>query len=304
MSHDKINHQLELVIDSLDPQPSFFTKLSRGWMKLPLWSRFFTVVGIAAIGVVAHLWIAAAVFTFSFACLNWLFSNHAKNIDVNKEKIKNVVKPLSGMVNEVVKDLEHVANDISIDLKHLSEENFRLNVNNNNLQQEVDTLSKQVLTIDDIKDKLNLTETKLETTEKDFESIKIELNNTVEELKDTKVSMGAEVERLRKVGETLRTLSSTMSNIAIADKDKRDKFLEKLELFLQDTTASFDVCVNKLSNTTNNLEDGAIEIKKVLARSEEQMARYDNHINRLGKLGFFSKDTETVISSETAENKP
>jgi chromosome segregation ATPase len=119
------------------------------------------------------------------------------------------------------------------------------------------------------------------------------LDKTFMELEQVKKTMGLEMEQIKTTQSKLVTLVDQFSTQLIADKEKKQAFMEKLTVFLNSKEVSMEQFIlgiqqlnQELSEATTNFKELNARHNEALKQHEELMSRLHVHVMSEGKLSF------------------
>ncbi|MCW8472111.1 hypothetical protein OQJ19_15875 [Fluoribacter gormanii] len=312
----QVKKSLGAIVDSLQDNPSLISRAAAFWGELPLWQRIIGGVAISGptliIGAAAHIGflvtisgVSALAYTTSGIVLDD-HHYHTKNI---AQKLKEGIFGVAEILELTIGALDSIRKKLAVEIDKFKEENEKLAKNISRLNEEVETLSAQVEVYVETEKLLRKTKDELEKTaaslkldaekqNKQFETTQKELlkardehsrslvllSEKTSELAEVRISMGAEVEKAKKIASTLEGTVRILSSATIADASQRHAFQEKLNSFLENKAASFDQVADRIGKAESELSEVKSELKASTERFNKLLELQEKQLQRLQGL--------------------
>ncbi|PWY54506.1 hypothetical protein DGG96_16605 [Legionella qingyii] len=312
----QVKKSLGAIVDSLQDNPSLISRAAAFWGELPLWQRIIGGVAVSGptliIGAAAHIGflvtisgVSALAYTTSGIVLDD-HHYHTKNI---AQKLKEGIFGVAEILELTIGALDSIRKKLAVEIDKFKEENERLAKNISRLNEEVETLSAQVEVYIETEKLLRKTKDGLEKTaatlkldvekqNKQFEATQKELlkardehsrslvllSEKTSELSEVRISMGAEVEKAKKIASTLEGTVRILSSATITDGNQRQAFQEKLNSFLENKAASFDQVAERIGKAESELLEVKSELKASTERFNKLLELQEKQLQRLQGL--------------------
>ncbi|WP_454783778.1 LegC2/C7 family Dot/Icm T4SS effector [Legionella sp. WA2024007413] len=312
----QVKKSLGEIVESLQDNPSLISRAAAFWGELPLWQRIIGGVAISGptliIGAAAHIGflvtisgVSALAYTTSGIVLDD-HHYHTRNI---AQKLKEGIFGVAEILELTIGALDAIRKKLAVEIERFKEENEKLARNISRLNEEVETLSAQVEVYVETEKLLRKTKDELEKTaaslkldvekqNKQFETTQKELmkardehsrslvllSQKTSELSEVRISMGAEVEKAKKIASTLEGTVRILSSTAITDSNQRLSFQEKLNSFLDKKAASFDQVAERICKVESELLEVKSELKASTERFNKLLELQERQLQRLQSL--------------------
>ncbi|MCW8400287.1 hypothetical protein OQJ26_16010 [Legionella sp. PATHC038] len=312
----QVKKSLGAIVDSLQANPSLISQAAAFWGELPLWQRILGGVALSGptliIGAAAHIGIlvtisgvSALAYTTSGIVLDD-HHYHTKNIT---QKLKEGIFGVAEILELTIGALDSIRKKLAAEIDKFKAENEKLAHNITRLNEEVETLSAQVEVYVETEKLLRKTKEKLEETnsalkqdlQKQNEQFQANqkalliaqdehskclllLSQKTSELSDVRQSMGAELEKAKKIATSLEGTVKVLSSAAISDSSQRQAFQEKLNNFLTDKAANFDQVAERMSKAESELSMVKSELKASTERFNKLLELQEKQLQRLQGL--------------------
>lgn len=313
----KVKTQLTEIIDTINNNPSFITRVSKEWGQLPVWQKvtggIMITIPAFALGFFANLGALFVLGGFSgvtYTAGALILDDHNScNLSI-AENLKKGILNLADVLGVIINTLEDIAKDLAKEIDNFRRENFRLTENVDTLGDRVESLTNQVELLaeterllreekDKIEKEINhleevVDETKIvlgATTEKlgivtaDYEKNQKELSSKVVELSQVRTELGLEIEKVKAMGSSLQGVLNTMAGAVFADGQQQKDFQNQLILLVTDTKANFMELNSKLKESELKRKATAEELEQANQRYNELLQRHESQIARLEKIG-------------------
>ena len=293
---------------------------------------------VLIIGIVANIAVLIAISIFTlldFVATSIALDNHHSHNVSSTKQLKAGIASIVDTLGVVIQSLGLLTRQLAQSIDEFQQENKQLTAHIDALSKQITKLSTQVSllmtteqqlrnTADELEqtittlktsaveqtELLEKTQKKLEQVTHDYEQNTNLLSEKIIELNTVKYEMGLEVEQAKNVGLVLQAAVDTLSNSVILDTTQRLTFHEKLNEFLTNKEASFDLIAERIFKAERELEQVNQELvlvkeqfkssneryKELLDKQEQQMLR----LQRLNNL----KGTTTLEPQKTEEIKP
>ncbi|KTD71610.1 inclusion membrane protein A [Legionella steelei] len=310
----KIKVDLNQLIQSMNNNPSWFSRAASFWNEIPLWQKVLGGVGctvpLLVIGVLANL---AALITLSivtaigYTASHILLENHQNQNTNNTENLNAGISSLVELLDTVISTLDLLREQLALEIEAFQKENARLTQNVDQFCEQINTLKSEISKLSDTEKALRATQIDLEltaktlkgsieeqsqvleNTQKELEQVVLaykdnqnQLSDKIKELDEVKVKMSKEVDQAQSLSLVLRSTVEALSKTVIADEEQRTSFQLRLNEFLTNKEKSFDqvaerICEaeRKLSVVTKQLEESNQRYRKLLDRQEQQIIRLE-----------------------------
>ncbi|KTD68161.1 MULTISPECIES: LegC2/C7 family Dot/Icm T4SS effector [Legionella] len=330
----QVKKSLGAIVDSLQDNPSLISRAAAFWGELPLWQRIVGGVALSGptliIGAAAHIGflvtisgVSALAYTTSGIVLDD-HHYHTKNI---AQKLKEGIFGVAEILELTIGALDSIRKKLAAEIDKFKQENEKLAQNITRLNEEVETLSAQVEVYVETEKLLRKTVEKLESTalsfkqdiEKQSEQFQatqrelakakdehsqslILLSQKTSELSEVRSSMGIELEKAKRIADSLKGTVKILSNTAINDSSQRQAFQEKLNTFLTDKTASFDDVAERITKAESELSVVKSELKASTERFNKLLELQEQQLKRLQGLDHRVEASQHPIKGDTKGN--
>lgn len=312
----KVKDSLGSIVDTIADNPSLFTRAATAWGELPLWQKIAGGILLSgptvAVGLFAHvgmLLVVGGVTAITYTAGGIVLDDHHScNVNI-AERLKEGIFSLADVLQITIDALDKIRQALANEIEKFKMENFRLQENINNLGDQVESLSTQVLLYIDTEKLLRKTKDELEITsktlqnsvdeqstllkenskeleqiKKDYARSQEQLSDKVAELHGVREKMTAELEKAKKVGSTLQGALQTLTGTVLEDKQHRESYEQRLKTFLTEENASFDQVAERISKTEEELAAVKDELRRTNDEYRELLARQEAQVLRLEKM--------------------
>jgi predicted nucleic acid-binding Zn-ribbon protein len=322
----KVKDSLGSIVDTIADNPSLFSRAATAWGELPLWQKIAGGILLTgptvAVGLFAHVGILLVLggvtgiaYTASGIVLD---DHHSCNVNI-AERLKEGIFSLADVLQITIDALDKIRQALANEIEKFKLENFRLQENINNLGDQVESLSTQVVlyietekllratkddlertsqtlqtSVDEQSDLLKRNQQELEQIKKDYAKSQEQLSDKVAELHGVREKMTAELEKAKKVGSTLQGALQTLTGTVLEDKQHRESYEQRLKTFLTEENASFDQVAERISKTEEELAAVKDELKRTNEEYRELLARQEAQVLRLEKMEKDNPDLENI----------
>lgn len=308
----KVKSDLDVILSTINANPSIITKYAKEWGKLPTWQKVAggAVVSVPLIvGIFAQAGIVLAIGVFSgvaYTASAVILDDHNSCTINIEESLKTGVQGLADVLSTIINALEKIAKDLAFEIEKFKVENLRLTVNIDSLGLKVGELTDQVemfaatekLLRNDCEQLEQTSETlkvvvakndnllvktgeELERVKSEYEKSQKQLCEKVAELGVVRAEMGKEVEKARLVSQTLHGAMNTMSMAILTDSSNREAFQQKLDIYLAGKETSFSQLTTGISDTEKELAKVKDELKEANQRNTELLDRQEGLVKRM-----------------------
>ncbi|WP_454780816.1 LegC2/C7 family Dot/Icm T4SS effector [Legionella sp. WA2022007384] len=312
----QVKKSLGEIVESLQDNPSLISRAAAFWGELPLWQRIIGGVAISGptliIGAAAHIGFLvtiSGVSALAYTTSSIVLDDHHYHTRSIAQKLKEGIFGVAEILELTIGALDAIRKKLAVEIERFREENEKLAKNITRLNEEVETLSAQVEVYVETEKLLRKTKDELEKTaislkqdaekqSKQFDTTQKELikareehsrsllllSQKTSELSEVRISMGAEVEKARKIASTLEGAVKILSSTAITDSNQRLSFQEKLDSFIDKKTASFDEVAKRMLQAESDLFQVKTELKASTERFHKLLELQEKQLQRLQSL--------------------
>lgn len=309
----KIKAELDVIIQSMNNNPSYFSRAAIFWNDIPLWQKIIAgavlTVPLLMMGILVNLGslimlsvVAVLVYTGS----SILLDNHQRQNTDHIEHLKAGVSSLVDLLDTVISTLECLGEQLAIEIDAFQNENARLTANIGQFCEQINTLKSEIVALTDAEKALRATQVHLEhtaTTLKgandaqsqvlaqtqkqlaqvihDYKDNQNLLSDKIQELHDTNEHLRREVEQSRAVALVFKGTVETFSNLAIQDKEQQAAFQKRLDEFLTNKEKSFMEVADRICDAEYKLSAMALELEECNQRYYALLDKQEQQIIRL-----------------------
>lgn len=296
----RIREELANLLNTLDDRQSFISRLANIWGPLPLWKKVCFGLLLSspslAIGVVTNVapLLALTGFTlFTYLGGGMALDNHHHCNRDTISRIRTNVLSLSNMLEIVIVSLDNIRRYFQNEVEKFKAENNRfsdslrdfmlqtqqlfgevesLNTTDQSLKKRREDLE---LTIEKLKthskiDKDQLKEYKLELFQicENYKKNQLELADTTSNLERVRNQLQDQVMRSEKATASLKRNLDTVLELAVGGEERRQKFQERVEEFIENKEISFDTIAARLCDVEENLAADNVKYAELLSQQE------------------------------------
>ncbi|WP_133127472.1 hypothetical protein [Legionella nagasakiensis] len=287
-----IKRYLNAIIASLQDDTSLITKAANVWGKIPTWQKIVIGIGVfgalIALGVFAQLMILTIIGSLGgigYLGASLLLDDHYSEHKQAKENLKNGVYALVDLFDTIIQALNKIRMQLTQEIEHFQEENTQFKISIQTLNEEITVLGQEVRKLSTTQQALHITEHKLSRLHEEYQQTKEALQEKINELAQLQTASLLEIEKLRKINLTLQSTIQVLSNTVIEDEAQRREFLNRLETFLADSTASFHLVADRICEAERELARVKEELKLSNQRYAELLDKHAAQLSRLERLG-------------------
>ncbi|MFU7598345.1 LegC2/C7 family Dot/Icm T4SS effector [Legionella pneumophila] len=267
----KIKAELDVIIQSMNNNPSYFSRAARFWNDIPLWQKITAgaviTVPLLMIGILVNLGaliMLSVIAVFVYTGSSILLDNHQRQNTNTIEHLKAGVSSLVDLLDTVISTLDRLREQLAIEIDAFESENARLTETIGQFGEHINTLKSEIVALTEADRVLRATQVHLEhtatmlkrsndaqshlvaQTQKQLEQVisnykdnQNQLADKIQELDEVKEQLRNEVEQSRAVARVFKGTVETFSNLAIQDTEQRAAFQERLADFLTNKEKSF-----------------------------------------------------------------
>ncbi len=286
-----VKTRLHSVLDAFYEYPSLLTRASNVWGDVPTWEKiigwillFGSLITIGVLTQLIALIVVASICAAVFLLISYLLDDHFSSNQSSRTNLKNGMDNLASVLEFTITALDTIRQQLAAEIEQFKEANKTLALNIDDLHAEMNTLSEKVALLSTTEALLSATEKKLTQLTTDYETTNRAFETKVTELEAMKLSMGQEIEQLKKISVVLDGTVRTFTETYITESADRKAFQLRLDAFLADGKASFDQIVLRICQAEHDL----VGVKNELAKSTEQYKKLllwqEVQVNKLEKL--------------------
>lgn len=325
----KIKESLIATVQSMEKNPSLFSRAAEFWGQLPLWQKIVGGVTITVptliLGIVANIGFLLAicgVTTIAYAGGGIILQDHHNhNVSITESLTKGILG-LADLLELTINALDNIRQKLTDEVQKFSAENLKLQEHNLQLGVQLEKLGKEIQVaaqlsislkktkeeleeatlglreqIAEQSDLLHINQAELKKVTEEYHSSQITLSEKISEFAKIKTELELELEKTQKVAATLQATVSQLADTVIVDKQYQQEFKERLEQFFQDKEQSFDSIVGRFGESEKKL---ALTEEKLKQCNEEYQAHIKEmrlQIERLTKLADRRQEQVESIKS-------
>lgn len=337
---ERLIKSLTTIIDSMDREPSFFSKMASFWASIPWWLQLIALTVIVAtpmaLGIVfsisALIALGASIFIL-YCGFSFLFYNQNQHVASNTDQIKEQIIMLANGLDNELQLLQQQT-------KQITQETTRFRDTNNDLATKIDTLETQLNQLTQQSTQLNKTKQDLHT---DNEGLSIIIDNldkanlesadqlqmyqqmmqqlkldykensnqwyeTICELNQTNTELDLELTQQKEISLTFKTNIEQMKGIVFTEEADKMAFQEKLEgLFTNkiDKAQAFKQRIEQ-ANRERLILEAAItrcnqQFEQLVKREEIALTRMEADYG-ITSAGFFAQK-DKIESTDEGKDK-
>ena len=293
----QVKESLGIIIDTLAQNQSRLSRAAYYWGELPLWQKIAggvalispsLVVGIAA--QISALLVISGVTVLAYTASGVILDDHYHyNVDIS-DRLKAGIFTLVDVLQITISALDVIRQKLASEIKKFKVENLKLTANVIVLGEQIEILAAQAEIFIATERLMRATQTDLEITAQSFrvsyEHSQFQLSEKIIELGTVRVSMGLEVDKVKKIAATLQGAVQTLSGTVIEDTEQRLAFQDKLDTFLSDKAVSFDQVTERICHAEQELLMVKVELKRSNEIYQELLERHERQVVRLEHLDF------------------
>lgn len=332
---DVLQKSLDSMLDVMTKNQSILTRAASFWSELPTWQKIIAgiilIVPCFVIGIMASIAVLITISIFAlitYTASAFLLNNHYNHSQKATEDLKVMVKGMAGVLMKIIEELGALQEEFKQSIDVFIEENKVLANHTANLSEQVTLLTEQTAQLGDtelmlrtIRAELDLTtgtlvrsmkehtellqrnQAQLENVQKNYELSQNQLSEKIIELKAVKAEMTTSNEQLKAMLSVLNGTIETLSGTVIGDKEQRAAFQERLNQFLTDKEASFDLVATRICEAERKLTEVVEQLNNNNRRYDGLLNRHEEQVVRLEGIGSAETAQNSQISAATALNR-
>ncbi|MGC1182820.1 LegC2/C7 family Dot/Icm T4SS effector [Legionella sp.] len=320
----KIKESLRVTIQSMEKNPSIFSRTAEFWGKLPLWQKILGGVALTLptliLGIIAHLSFLLAicgVTTIVYTSGGIVLDDHHKCGNNVTENLAKGILNLADFMELTITALDIISQKVTMEVKKFTAENELLKINVNQLNNGITQLTGEITAAAELISSLKITKEKLEETacnlskqvieqgslleinQKELTRVteaykvsQLQLSNKIEEFAEIEKGLKEEIQKTAKIADYLSTVTQDISAIAIADESQKKEFHNRLTEFLQNKEVSFAALAIRFGEAEKKLEQANQlydaqnqKYLELIEKQEKQIVRLEQQIVRLEHIG-------------------
>ena len=324
----QIQKDLELLIDAMAQNPSILSRVSNFWGAIPLWQKILAGIALVAppliLGIFVQMIVCFVITAFALATYvgaSVVLHDHFTHTQHSTKNIKSGITSLAEGLDVVMGSLEQISEALSEQVTLFTKENEKFGENISDLKSSNESLTQEIEKMQETEKKLSLTQAELENTcislkksvsqqttlleesQSALNKIKIdyaqnqkELQEKTTELSDVKQRFTSEVDKYKKLLESLQTAIEIMAETATKDEGQQKIFHQKLTAFIEDKDAHFldtfehiHTLKQELVDLKNQLQEQAYEHQKIMSQTTAQLNRLAHIHTSLSTHGIFPR---------------
>ncbi|MFA6302940.1 MAG: hypothetical protein WC627_07390 [Legionella sp.] len=310
----KIKEDLDIILDSMNQNPSYITQFAEFWGELPLWKKIISglivTVPLLLIGIFAHVAVATAIsicMIVAFAVNSIALDNHHSHKRTNDDRLKKKIHGLADFIGLILESLDVLRSKLNAQIERFAKSNEELEEHINDLYDEIVALHTQINNLQDTEKNLRATQLKLEKTvedldasnetaselfeqtineleqvKADYKSTELLLNEQVRKLSKLNTDLSSELDNAKFIGTTLQNTVGELSNIVLKEKEDCEIFHKKLQDFLLNENQSFANFAAQISKEAKELSHTKDELQRSIDMYERLNKMYNDILKRQG----------------------
>ncbi|WP_454781565.1 LegC2/C7 family Dot/Icm T4SS effector [Legionella sp. WA2022007384] len=323
---DEIKKSLQNTIQSMEKNPSIFSRAAEYWGELPLWQKIIGGVALTVptliIGIMAHVGFLLAlcgVTAVTYAAGGVILDDHHKCSTSAVESLQKGILGLADLLELTISALEIIRKQLVVEIQKFAKENEILVANISDLSKQIDEIDKQVRATTNINtvlgetkdglvavssvlkegvaqhtDLMKQNQEKLVHFTEAYGATRKELSEKIEEIKKVKLDLEMELNKARSMVETLSSTISQLSNTVMGE-DQRHAFQEKLDAFIEQKEGTFSGIATHMEQSGKQLGLVQKDLESTNHQYRELLKIQEQHLNALVTL-------KTQVPSEQTPN--
>jgi DNA repair exonuclease SbcCD ATPase subunit len=327
----QVKASLGTIIDTLAQNPSMFTRLATSYGEMAAWQKIglgllLTAPTLAG-AIVAHvgtLLVVSGVTGIAYTTAGIVLDDHHHcNVNI-AERLKAGILSLAEVLELTIGVLDNIREKFVIEIEKFKTENIKLAQNVVELGEKLEKLGPQIelfrvvekdlrasknaleKTIEDLKqsgaDQEKLIEQNqglLDKMSKEHKKSQAQLTEKMLELTTVQAEMGYEVQRAKTVAAALQEAVTTLSGTVIKDKEQREAYQSKLDVFISKKEESFNEVADRVCKAEEELQ---IVKKELQGVKQELHASLDTHKALLSEQAKQINTHKTLLEEQARIN--
>lgn len=302
-----LKDNLNNIIDAMNQHQSILSTMAKFWGERPLWQKITAGTILVVPALILGLALQWAIVTtlsmltlVTFITVSLLFDNHYSHIELSTTELKSGIAGLADFLSNTIIALETLSKQLADEISKMQKENETLSNQVKKLDDQLQSFSTQVAlltqTEENLKNNIKDLEINLQKQSDLLKETQSELSLKIVELSEVKTAMGLEIEKSKKVAQTLQGVVETLSSTVIEDKENQTKFQNRLNDFLSNKETSFDQIADRICEAEKKLALVQVELKQSNARYQALLDRHEQEITRLENVSRSIQSKSPVAS--------